>query len=134
MFSQWLQRLRSARRAAAAFAVCVFVLQFSVQLTPPSLPAASAASDGPGNLSHFDLARQDCVGTARNTSSKVWFTIANGVLSDVYFPTVDNTNVETLQYIVTDGSSFTDLQSRDTSYSVRTLSSNSEALDCDVTT
>ena len=74
---------------------------------------SAAAPDGPGALSHFDLARKDCVGTARNTGSKVWFTVAGGVLSDVYYPTIDNTNVETLQYIVTDGSTFTDLQTRD---------------------
>ena len=49
--------------------------------------SASTAPDGPGALSHFDLARKDCLGTAENTSSKVWFTIANGVLSDVYYPT-----------------------------------------------
>ena len=81
-------------------------------------PAAPPATDGPGALSHFDLARKDCVGTARNTTSKVWFTVANGVLSDVYFPTNDNTNVETLQYVVTDGSTFTDLQTRDMTYTV----------------
>ena len=40
------------------------------------------------------------------------------MLSDVYYPTVDNTNVETLQYVVTDGSTFTDLQTRDMTYSV----------------
>ncbi len=95
---------------------------------------ASTAPDGPGALSHFDLARKDCLGTARNTTSKVWFTIANGVLSDVYYPTIDNTNVETLQYIVTDGSTFTDLQTRDTTYTVQSLSKNSNALDCEVTT
>jgi glucoamylase len=66
-----------------------------------------------GSLSHFDAGRKDCLGTARNTTSKVWYTVANGVLSDVYYPTVDNTNVETLQYIVTDGKTFTDLQARD---------------------
>ena len=95
---------------------------------------ASTAPDGPGALSHFDLSRKDCLGTARNTTSKVWFTIANGVLSDVYYPTVDNTNVETMQYIVTDGSTFTDLQTRDTTYTVKLLSNNSQALDCEVTT
>ena len=63
-------------------------------------PAAEAVAPGaPGALSHFDLARKDCVGTARNGTSKVWFTVANGVLSDVYAPTIDNTNVETLQYV-----------------------------------
>jgi len=97
-------------------------------------PSASAAPDGPGALSHFDLSRKDCLGTARNTTSKVWFTIANGVLSDVYYPTADNTNVETMQYIVTDGSTFTDLQTRDTTYTVKLLSNNSQALDCEVTT
>jgi glucan 1,4-alpha-glucosidase len=86
---------------------------------PPVSPPAAA--DGPGALSHFDLARKDCVGTARNRTSKVWFTVAGGVLSDVYFPTNDTTNVETLQYVVTDGRSFTDLQTRDMTYTVRAL-------------
>ena len=98
----------------------------------PAAPAAPPATDGPGALSHFDLARKDCVGTARNTTSKVWFTVADGVLSDVYFPTNDNTNVETLQYLVSDGSSFTDLQTRDTTYTVE--QTDDRALTCRVTT
>jgi glucoamylase len=93
-------------------------------------PSGSAA-DGPGALSHFDLARKDCVGTARNRRSKVWFTVADGVLSDVYFPTNDNTNDETLQFVVTDGANFTDLQTRDTTYTVRAL--DDRALTCRVT-
>ena len=77
-----------------------------------------AAPGAPGSLSYFDLARKDCVGTARNTSSRVWFTVADGVLSDTYWPNVDATNVHTLQYLVTDGSTFTDLQTRDMTYKV----------------
>ncbi len=80
--------------------------------------AAGEAPGRPGALSHFDLARKDCVGTARNTTSRVWFTVAGGVLSDVYEPNVDTTNVETMQYVVTDGKTFTDLQSRDMTYTV----------------
>jgi glucan 1,4-alpha-glucosidase len=87
---------------------------------------------GPGALSHFGLARKDCLGTARNTTSKVWYTVANGVLSDVYYPTIDNTNVETLQYIVTDGSTFTDLQTRDMSYTVA-ANPDSAGMACTVT-
>src|ERR1700727_400666 len=71
-----------------------------------------------GAPSYFDLARKDCVGTAAGTGSKVWYTVADGVLSDVYEPTIDNTNVSTLQYVVTDGSTFTDLQPRDMTYTV----------------
>src|SRR5205823_1028372 len=110
------------------------VFSLSSHLLAFAAALASPASDGPGALSHFDLSRKDCLGTARNTSSKVWFTIANGVLSDVYYPTADNTNVETMQYIVTDGSTFTDIQTRDTTYTVKVLSNNSQALDCEVTT
>ncbi len=100
---------------------------------PPASAAApvGSAPGGPGAMSHFGLARKDCLGTARNTSSKVWFTVANGVLSDVYYPTIDNTNVETLQLVVTDGRTFTDLQTRDMTYTVRALDESGMA--CRVT-
>jgi glucoamylase len=88
-------------------------------LTGAAVRAADVAPGAPGVMSYYDLARKDCVGTARNTRSKVWYTVAGGVLSDVYEPAIDNTNVQTLQYIVTDGSTFTDLQSRDMTYTVR---------------
>jgi glucoamylase len=78
--------------------------------------AASVAPGAAGTTSYFDLARKDCVGTARDRASKVWFTVADGVLSDTYWPNVDATNVKTLQYIVTDGSTFSDLQTRDMTY------------------
>ncbi len=94
-------------------------------------PVGPPAADGPGSMSHFGLARKDCLGTARNSTSKVWFTVAGGVLSDVYYPTVDNTNNETLQFIVTDGSSFTDLQTRDMTYTVSALDDSGMA--CRVT-
>ncbi|KFF60111.1 glucan 1,4-alpha-glucosidase [Cryobacterium sp. MLB-32] len=98
-------------------------------------PAASAtpgseAIGSPGVTSHQSLSRKDCVGTSRTTGSKIWFTVANGILSDVYAPTVDATNVETMQYLVTDGSSFTDLQSRDTTY---TVASDPTGMTCTVT-
>jgi len=89
-------------------------------------PAAIAAPGGtavtapgaPGGPSYFDLARKDCLGTAAGQGSKVWYTVAGGVLSDVYEPTIDNTDVSTLQYVVTDGATFTDLQARDMTYTV----------------
>src|SRR4051812_49552163 len=97
----------------------------------PSPAPAGAAADGRGALSPFALAGKDCVGPARNRRSKVWFTVADGVLSDVYFPTNDTTNNETLQYVVTDGSSFTDLQTRDMTYTVQAL--DDRALTCRLT-
>jgi glucoamylase len=108
------------------------LLLVPVVAAPPAQAAPTAVVAGaPGALSHYDVARKDCVGTARNSTSKVWYTVANGVLSDVYAPTVDNTNVETLQYAVTDGSTFTDLQTRDMTYTARAL--NPTGMSCRVT-
>jgi glucoamylase len=104
------------RRSIVVFAASALAAA-GLQATAGAVPRPVTQAPGaPGALSHFDQARKDCLGTARNTTSKIWYTVANGVLSDVYAPTVDTTNVETMQFLVSDGSTFTDLQSRDTTY------------------
>ncbi len=82
------------------------VLVAAMALTIPAASAATAAAapGAPGAPSYFDLARKDCLGTAAGQGSKVWYTVAGGVLSDVYEPTIDNT--------------VTDLQARDMTYTV----------------
>ncbi len=117
-------RLLSAPALVAALVVIVAVSVGGVasaasgRHTAAEPASAGSAPGSPGSESYFDLARKDCVGTARNTTSKVWFTVADGVLSDTYWPTIDATNVNTLQYLVTDGKTFTDLQTRDMTYKV----------------
>ncbi len=91
---------------------------------------AAAAPGGPGAASYFDLGRKDCLGTAAGSGSKVWYTVADGVLSDVYEPTIDNTDVSTLQYVVTDGATFDDLQTRDMTY---TVAADRSGMACTVT-
>jgi glucoamylase len=82
-------------------------------------PGAEAAG-APGAASYFDEARKDCVGTAADTASKVWYTVADGTLSDTYAPTIDNTDVKSLDPIVT-GPGFAALQPRDMTYTVSDL-------------
>jgi len=97
---------------AASLAAFLAVLAFSVGLVRhPLRPTARCPV-------LLDLARKDCFGTARDTTSKVWYSVADGVLSDTFSPTIENSNVNTLQYIVTDGRSFADLQQRDMTYTV----------------
>jgi glucoamylase len=79
-------------------------------------PAPDAAG-APGTESYYDQGRKDCVGTAADTASKVWYTVADGTLSDVYGPTIDNTDVKSLDPIVT-GPGFDALQPRDMTYRV----------------
>jgi len=129
------RRRRRRRLVPAAAALCM--LSFAVAAAGPASASSRAAAQpavaapgGPGTMSFFDLARKDCLGTARDSTSKVWYTVAGGVLSDVYEPTIDNTNVATLQYIVTDGSAFTDLQTRDMTY---TVTADPSGMACTVT-
>jgi glucoamylase len=126
------QRSLRHRRTVALLSGALVAGGFVVA-APAASPAAaaSAAPGSPGATSHFDLARKDCLGTARNRTSKVWFTVADGVLSDTYYPTIDNTNVETMQFVVTDGRSFTDLQTRDTTYVATPL--DASGMSCRVT-
>jgi glucoamylase len=111
------------RRLIGAGSICAVVIAAAVLAAPAlaspraAMPAGQAPG-GPGDASYLDTARKDCFGTARDTTSKVWFTVAGGVLSDVFSPTIENTNVSTVQYIVTDGRTFADLQQRDMTYSV----------------
>src|SRR6266705_6271550 len=128
------------RRPGIALLTCGLAMTSVLALRPGGAAAAvgrtgaaspaDVAPGGPGAPSYFDLARKDCVGTAAGRSSKVWYTVAGGALSDTYEPTIDNTNVSTLQYIVTDGSTFTDLQTRDMTY---TVSADPTGMACTVT-
>jgi len=46
------------------------------------------------------------VGTAYATSSRLWFTLWNGIITETYYPTIDRPQIRDLQYLITDGKSF----------------------------
>ena len=99
---------------------------FSLTIGSPGQDAAG----GPGAMSYYDEARKDCVGTAAGSASRAWYTVADGTLSDVYAPTIDNTDVKSLDPIVT-GPGFTALQPRDMTYTVSSLGGTGMA--CEIT-
>ena len=67
---------------------------------------SNPAPGGPGITPRWSRGAKDAVGTAYAVSSRVWYTIANGVITEVYFPTIDTPQIRDLQYLVTDGESF----------------------------
>ena len=76
--------IRRRRFAAVVGFGAAALLAVPMAAVAAGSPPPATAPGAPGAASFFDLARKDCVGTARNTTSKVWFTVADGVLSDVY--------------------------------------------------
>src|SRR3982751_4309454 len=56
-----------------------------------------------GGDAHWPTAAKNGFGTSTTLTSKVWFTLANGVMTEVFFPTLDVPNVQTLQFQIDTG-------------------------------
>jgi glucoamylase len=64
------------------------------------------APGGPGIEPRWTRGAKEAVGTAYSTSSRVWYTIADGVITECYYPTIDSPQIRDLQYLVSDGETF----------------------------
>jgi glucoamylase len=60
----------------------------------------------PGIEPRWTHGGKDGVGTAYSASARVWFTVWNGILTEVYYPTVDRPQLRDLQLLITDGRTF----------------------------
>jgi glucan 1,4-alpha-glucosidase len=88
------------------------------------VPAAASAQGGeapgaPGASANWMTGNKQGLGTSVGTSSKVWYTLSGGALSEVYFPRGDTAQVRSLEFAVTDGRTFVDRESEDTNQQVR---------------
>ncbi len=73
----------------------------------PTFPIAkNPAPGGPGIVPRWTRGAKDAVGTAYSVSSRVWYTMASGVITEVYYPTIDTPQIRDLQFLVTDGETF----------------------------
>jgi len=77
-----------------------------------------AASDGPGGPASWTTGNKLAVGASADTNSKVWFTVAKGITSEVFYPRLDIPNMQDMQYVITDGSTFVDLERDATSHGI----------------
>jgi glucoamylase len=71
-----------------------------------TFPFKNPAPGGPGIHPRWTRGSKDAVGTAYSTSSRLWYTLANGVITECYYPTIDSPQIRDLQYLVSDGESF----------------------------
>src|SRR3954470_20361228 len=109
--------MRSLRAiAAVTAAACWFAAPASAQTAAPGAPGASA---------NWTTGNKQGLGTSVGPDSKVWFTLSDGALSEVYYPSGDRANVRSLEFAVTDGTSFVDRESTDTTHAVRLVDQRS---------
>jgi glucoamylase len=78
------------------------------------------APGAPGVDQHWAPARKDAVGTSYEADSQtisqspLWFTLAEGILSEVFYPYNDQVQIGDFQFLITDGVKFFSEQRKDT--------------------
>jgi glucoamylase len=98
-----MRPLPCLRRALPAVVIVV------AALAPAAARAAAPAAPGaPGQPAFWTPADKHGFGTSATTTSKVWHTLEDGELTEVYYPDLGTPALRDLQLIVTDGRTFTD--------------------------
>ncbi len=64
------------------------------------------AFGAPGIEPRWTHGAKDAVGTAYSAGSDVWYTIARGVVTEIYHPTIDKPQVRDFGFLISDGESF----------------------------
>jgi glucoamylase len=72
--------------------------------------SSGTAMDCCGGASSWTTGNKLAVGTSATTGSMVWFTVAKGITSEIFYPRADVPNMQDMQYVVTDKSTFIDLE------------------------
>ena len=88
------------------------------------------AFGAPGIEPRWTHGNKNGVGTAYAASSRIWFTLFGGIVTEVYYPTVDRPQLRDLQYLVTDGKSFFHEEKRDLQATVERLSGHTLGFHC----
>jgi len=70
------------------------------------LTGNNPAPGGPGIEPRWTGGAKDAVGTAYSVSSRIWYTLARGVVTEVYYPTIDTPQIRDLQYLISDSETF----------------------------
>jgi glucoamylase len=103
---------RIFRRAIPAITAAAFFTAAHPATQPAAAPGA------PGARATWTNGNKQGIGTSTTVESKVWFTLGDGVLNEVYYPTVDVANLRSLEFIAADGRGFVERESVDTRHEV----------------
>ena len=87
-----------------------------VEAAKPSGEAPGAPGQVPATWAEAD---KDGYGTSTTTGSKVWYTLDDGALTDVYYPDLGTPSVRDLQFIVSDGETFAERESDSTTHEIQ---------------
>jgi glucoamylase len=106
-------------RFLATFLITALVAAGSAQAQGLKAPGA------PGKASTWAAGDKDGFGTSRTLRSKVWYTLNDGALTEVFFPRIDTPATRDTQLVVSDGETFVDREDERTDQRVELLQARS---------
>src|ERR671920_1431491 len=95
------------------------LLVFALTGLAEAASSSSGAPGAPGEKPIWTPADKDGFGTSKSTASKVWYTLNNGELTEVYYPDLGTPSVRDLQFVVSDGATFAERETDATTQSVQ---------------
>jgi glucoamylase len=81
-----------------------------------------SAPGGPGIEPRWTRGSKVAVGTAYSTSSRLWYTLDPGCVTEVYHPTIDTPQIRDFQFLFTDGETFFHDERRNLTCHIKCLS------------
>jgi glucoamylase len=115
-----IQDLSTRSRLLFGLAVLALALLASAAAGPQvgAVKSTGQAPGAPGEKAVWTEADKDGFGTSTTTDSKVWHTLDDGELTEVYYPDLGTPSVRDLQFIVSDGKTFAERESDSTTHEV----------------
>jgi glucoamylase len=115
------QRLPIGLRSLFGIAIIMAVVLAGTTAGPKSGDATPAEAPKPTDPQKaiWTEADKDGFGTSTTPASKVWYTLNKGELTEVYYPDLGTPSVRDLQFIVSDGKSFAELETEATNHQVQ---------------
>ncbi len=104
------------RRGASLLTAAALVVAGSVTMATPAL--AATAPGAPGANATWNESNVTGFADSLGSASKVWYTLGDGELENVFYPETDTPDTFGLQYIVTDGSSFASTETANTTHTI----------------
>jgi glucoamylase len=80
---------------------------------PPAAASAAPGAGRAGAVANWTRGDKEGFGTFTTTAGKMWFTLAGGELSEVYAPDLRTPTLRDLQFVVSDGATFTERETDD---------------------
>jgi glucoamylase len=98
----------------AALSLAALLITTIAALGVAHAGAGDAAPGSPGKAATWAAGDKDGFGTSRTARSKVWYTLNDGGLTEVFFPRIDTPATRDTQLVVSDGTTFVEREDQHT--------------------